>query len=178
MKYLFYKTQCDPSTKCQNKLPSDLSVEYWQPSMRSMIPPTIGFDWKQKVWGLLAPVVPGGKSYGLLLIRELITGRVVHQASIVPRFLRSSFMGKEDLQLSVHTLPDYRGLGLATYSILYILAMDKYKYRKCWYVCAECNIKSIRVAEKCEFKLHGYGVRTKPMGMRIFGRFILVEGAK
>ena len=45
--------------------------------------------------------------------------------------------------------------------------------RTFWYVVDEDNASSIRVAEKAGFRLVGSGLRTKRLGLRVLGRFVL-----
>jgi RimJ/RimL family protein N-acetyltransferase len=85
-------------------------------------------------------------------------------------------MGKNDLQVGdTWTRPGYRGQGLATFAIHKIVEKLRRADRAFWYVVQEDNTSSIRVVEKAGFKLIGKGVKTKRMGLSLFGSYIIKE---
>ena len=61
----------------------------------------------------------------------------------------------ESLEIYVETLPEYRGVGLATDAVYTLVKAILEKGKAVRYICAKNNFASVRVAEKCGFAKTG-----------------------
>jgi RimJ/RimL family protein N-acetyltransferase len=99
---------------------------------------------------------------------------LVHHSFVFPKFFRYPFMNSIDLQIgNTWTHPDHRCKGLACYAIQKIVNTISKPGRRFWYVVEKNNYPSIRVIEKCHFKLIGEGIRSKCCNLRLLGAFII-----
>lgn len=114
------------------------------------------------------------QDYGVVLIWE--GDRPVHRTVVLPRYFRSPFMGREDLQVAM-TWTDRRcrGRGLALAAARKAMADARVGTRKLWYMVAANNKPSIRVAEKAGFRLYGTGSRQPRFGFKFLGAYSLDE---
>jgi RimJ/RimL family protein N-acetyltransferase len=88
-------------------------------------------------------------------------------------------MKPTDLQIGdTFTELDYRGKGFAERTLRDIVRRLSKPGVTLWYVVAEENAASIRVAEKCGFELLGRGNRVKRLGLRILGSYVMDEAEK
>jgi RimJ/RimL family protein N-acetyltransferase len=83
-------------------------------------------------------------------------------------------MNKDDLMIgSVWTDPQFRGRGLAAYAIQGIVRLKSKPGRFLWYITRKANLPSIRAAEKGGLVKVGEGTRTRRLGLRILGSFVM-----
>jgi len=99
---------------------------------------------------------------------------MVHRSCVIPGFYRYPFMQKNDVQVGyVWTREDHRGKGLAEFALKTIVSEYVPTGSGVWYLTYKDNFQSIRVAEKAGFSLVGTGMRTRPLGLYVAGRFVL-----
>ncbi|MDA9282325.1 GNAT family N-acetyltransferase [Pseudomonadales bacterium] len=86
---------------------------------------------------------------------------------------RFSFMAENDKQFgNVAVLQKYRGRNIAFGMMLY--GLDKIYAENYWYLVAESNHVSVRVAEKSGFSLVGYGCKVQKDGSMLgLGKYVL-----
>ena len=170
--YFFYKRINRQERQLKKELPSGLVSNWWTPSFSSLAAPGIG--WSAKAIGLtaLSLLTSKRKSYGSLLIAN-DAGVIVHRTSALTKTPHFPFMEWGDLQFGTWTHPDYRCQGLAEFGLNYVLASEKSYNQTFWYIVRKANAPSIRVAEKCDFEKYAEGHRTKPLGISLFGSFVI-----
>lgn len=77
-------------------------------------------------------------------------------------------MGKADFQIGpCYTVPEFRGKGLYTNTLLYIISQNEYKKSSFWMIVDENNGASIRGIEKAGFLKIGKVKKTK-----LFKRYV------
>jgi RimJ/RimL family protein N-acetyltransferase len=155
-------------------LPSGLTLERWRPSLGQWLPsgfPAIPF----LVWTLFHFLrVFATREYGLVLIRQ--GARIVHRTCILPGHYKFPFMGPGDLQTAgIWTDPALRGAGLGLVAMGECLRWLEDSRCTLWYVVRDDNLASLRLAEKCGFRLVGVGLRTRRLGSHKFGVFQIRE---
>jgi RimJ/RimL family protein N-acetyltransferase len=97
----------------------------------------------------------------------------VHYSGFTPRYWRFPFLADRDLQIGdTWTDPRHRGKGLAGYALGEILDMKEMRGRAFWYVVSDSNPRSIRVAERADFKLASVGDFHKRWGINLLGAYI------
>ena len=86
---------------------------------------------------------------------------------------RFSFMSSNEKQFgNVAVLQEYRGRNIAYGMMLY--GLDKIRAENYWYLVAENNLVSVRVAEKSGFSLVGYGCKVRKGGSMLdIGKYVL-----
>jgi hypothetical protein len=171
--FLFYKAFSHPG-RPQAWAEPGYSCELWRPSLGALTPaglPFLPFG----VWWLFHHLrLFSNRGYALFLIRH--HGEVVHRSVVTPGYLRFPFMRKRDLQVGdLLTEPGERGKGLAVYALRAILSSDDVADRPYWYVVERNNVASIRAAEKAGFQLVGEGTRTKRLGWRALGSYVVLK---
>jgi RimJ/RimL family protein N-acetyltransferase len=152
-------------------LPPGLSRAVWRPSWRRVRPLGVkGTPWV--VWWCLHQLrLFGNREYSVVLVRDA-TGQVVHRASVFPPYLRFPFMAKEDVQLGdLWTAPQWRGKGLASSSLRYLVAERRTSGRCFWYLTAPTNAASVRVAQRAGFRFVATGSRESRWGLSALGAF-------
>lgn len=101
---------------------------------------------------------------------------LVHRSVVFPPYFRFPFMKKDDLQIGdTWTHPKYRNRGLAAFTLQKIVETFDRPGRTFWYVVEQENSASVRVAEKAGFLLLGKGDRTKRLGIRLLGSFVIQQ---
>jgi RimJ/RimL family protein N-acetyltransferase len=101
-------------------------------------------------------------------------GRLLHRLIVTPRWRRFPFMAEGDLQLgAIWTAPEARRTGLAAMTIREAHRRHAAPGRRFWYLADDGNPASIGLAEACGYRLVGAGVRTRPLGARSLGRFVM-----
>lgn len=101
-------------------------------------------------------------------------GRLVHRLVVTPRWFRFPFMGDYDLQIgALWTDPQFRRRGLATTAIGEAHRRHAAPGRSLWCLAHSDNPASIRLAESCGYRVVGRGRRTRPLGVRALGRYVM-----
>lgn len=150
----------------------EYSWELWRPSLSALTPGGLSLL-PFGVWWILHHLrIFSNRGYAVFLIR--CHGEVVHRSVVTPGYFRFPFMRKMDLQVGdTFTAPRERGKGLAVFALHAILSSDDIVDRPYWYVVEKVNLASIRAAEKAGFQLAGEGVRTKRLGLRALGSYMV-----
>ncbi len=151
-------------------LPDSFVIRTWCPA-RQGFPPTGSRRALNLAWWLMARA-------GLFARHDFTEfalwheGRIVHRLIVTPRWYRFPFMAAADLQIGgLWTAPDLRRQGFA--SAMVAEACRRFGASRLWFVVEADNRASIRLAEACGFVMQGRGRRTKPLGLRGVGRFLL-----
>jgi RimJ/RimL family protein N-acetyltransferase len=106
-------------------------------------------------------------------------GACVQRTLLMPRYFRFPFMGPNDLQCGgIWTDPLQRGRGLAKMGVAAAVARAWRPGRRIWYLTKTTNVASCRLAESVGFVPVGHGVRTRPLGLGILGRFLMTSQRK
>lgn len=165
----FYSNIALPS-RAEQDPPAGFCCTMWQ-CVGIRLKPTgfQAFPWI--IWGFCHHArIFRGRDYRVLVLRH--EAEVVHRAAQFPPYFRFPFMEVGDLQIGdVWTAPACRGMGLATWSLSHILRL--HPGRRIWYLTHSSNETSRALAEQCGFQWVGDGHRTRPLGVRAFGRFVL-----
>jgi GNAT superfamily N-acetyltransferase len=158
---------------CWRQLPPGYAIEVWQPGMGRIVPPTLGL--KFALWWLLHWLrLFNNRNYSVLLIRW--NGRLVHRTCLIPKYFRWPFMADGDLQVSsTWTHPEHRCRGLATYALQFAASEWAKDGRKLWYVTHDDNAPSLAVCRNIGFLLLDQAIRTERLGLRIFGKMVLLN---
>jgi RimJ/RimL family protein N-acetyltransferase len=173
--FLFYKAFSRPG-RPQALPEADYSCEFWRPSLGDLTPAGLSLL-PFGVWWLFHHLrIFSNRDYALFLIRR--HGEVVHRSVVTPGYFRFPFMRKNDLQVGdTLTVPEQRGKGLAVFALQAILSSDDFAGRSYWYVVERDNVASIRAAEKAGFQFAGKGTRTKRLGLRALGSYVVSREA-
>jgi len=155
-----------------NKLPVNYSFVLWKPSLRNIVPKGLQL-FPFAVWWIFHHTrIFRNRDYSLALIYDGDT--LIHRSGIFPPYFRFPFMSQNDLQIGdTWTHPDYRGQGLATYTVLRIIDEYLTSHRCLWYLVSSNNKASIRVIEKSGFQMVAYGKRKKRFGLSILGAYTI-----
>jgi GNAT superfamily N-acetyltransferase len=98
----------------------------------------------------------------------------VHRLVVTPRWHRFPFMAPGDLQVgALWTHPAWRRSGLARLAIDRAHRLFPAPGRRFWYVADSANAASLELAATCGYRFVGEGIRTKPLGFSVLGRFEL-----
>ncbi|MGD0499861.1 MAG: GNAT family N-acetyltransferase [Bryobacteraceae bacterium] len=149
------------------------AVEFWKPTLARPI-----------VHGYFAPSLMGSlfhwfrifrnREYSILVIRH--NGRLVHRSCLIPKFFRWPFMSDGDVQVgSTWTDPDYQCRGLATFGLQQLVALCGANGRTVWYTAEDSNAAAIAVCMKCAFRQVATAIRVNRLGVRLLGRFCLLD---
>lgn len=173
-KHLVLRREHTRPTSTDFALPEGFTIVSWQPTLLHAVPSSIVSRWK---FGLLATMffmLGRGGSYRVYTVFAP-DGSVAHYSVVHPKYFRFPFMAEGDLQIGgLWTEPRYRGLGLATYAVQAILRAETSPNRVYWYVVADDNPPSIRVAEKNGFTMYGFAARVRRFG-GLLARFEILD---
>jgi lipopolysaccharide/colanic/teichoic acid biosynthesis glycosyltransferase/RimJ/RimL family protein N-acetyltransferase len=171
--YVFYRSP-ETGNGPRASLDKDLRWEVWKPSLRSLWPKgmkTGRLLWFAR-WLMHYLHVFATREYSMFLIRN--GERIVHRSVITPKYFGRPSMNKEDLGIGcVWTEPEYRGRGLGTYAIQEIIRLMSKPGRFFWYITRKGNFSSIAAAEHAGLLRVGIGTRTRRLGLRILGAFVM-----
>lgn len=170
--YQIYMRGSENDASAQLSSPN-FSFNFWRPGVRAMVPP--GMSAKFGFWWLFHFLrVFKSKDYSVLFV--LKGGKIVHRSCVVPAYFRWPFMSADDLQISsTWTATEYRGHGLATIALQYIVREKGKQNRRFWYVTREDNPASISVCKKAGFNLFSNAARETFFGSRLLGRLSLTN---
>jgi ubiquinone/menaquinone biosynthesis C-methylase UbiE len=109
------------------------------------------------------------------IVKICHAGRVVHRSCVRPRYFRWPFMGEDDLRISsTWTHAEFRGKGLATIALAYIVRTMAAPRRRFWYVSKDSNVESVRVCRRVGFDLIAYAQRLASLSSRSPGQLSAV----
>lgn len=175
MLYSFYAQSLDPNLAPSfEPLDGRYTSVLWQPALGSLVPrgvPKVPFAvW----WCFHYSHTFSNRDYAVFVVYD--GNRVIHRSGIFPGYFRFPFMSKDDLQIGdTWTAPEYRGQGLASSAIRTITNAYRKAGRSFWYVVDQDNLASIRVIEKTGFVKVGEGIRTKRLGSRALGAYVIQQ---
>lgn len=167
----FYRHDAGDPLLCSPDVPEGYDVADWMPSRDGFPPAELGFA--ARIWWLFDRLgVFANRHCGILVIS--CKGEPAHRSLVTPRWYRFAMMAPDDLQIgATWTHPAHRGKGLAGAAVALIDERWNGKFTRMWYVVDAANLASVRVIERCGFRLAGSGRRTRPLGLAAIGRFIL-----
>jgi RimJ/RimL family protein N-acetyltransferase len=155
------------------ELPAGYRAVLWRPTLRQPLPPVVLSPARVAWTALHVAHVFANREYGQLLIFH--GDAVVHRSAIFPGFARFRFMAPADLQIGdTWTDPAHRGRGLAAAAIREVLCRCAAPERTFWYLTEITNTASIRAAERAGLRRSYESVRTRRLGLRLLGEFVLV----
>ena len=169
MRYLFFTRPMLPFGPAA-ALPDRCTLEEWRPSLGRARPPDLPVV-PFLVWGLFHFLgIFASGDYTLFLVRR--DGVLVHRTCIFPRHYKFPFMAAGDLQAAaIWTAPELRGCGLGRTVLQEVLQRLADPARTLWYLVRDDNHPSIRLAEKCGFRLLGQGGLRSRLGLHQLGIF-------
>ncbi len=174
--YLFYRR--DFPVEERTPLPAQYWWTMWRPAWGDPWPRE-GKDLGTRAKFLFRTVVYflglfAGEECGALLI--LRDQHLAHYSQFSSRYWRFPGMRGDDLQIGdTWTDPADRGRGLASFALEKVIAAHYRPGRNFWYVVGSANAPSIRVVEKAGFALVGTGSWVKPLGIKLFGSYVMKE---
>lgn len=177
MSYFFYAHNAG-AKPLQDPAPLDghYSCVLWQPAISSLVPAGISMTPFAAWWAFHYLRLFSNRDYAMLVIFD--GDQVVHRSGVFPGYFRFPFMAKDDLQIGdTWTLPECRGRGLAAFAIQKILSACWKPGRRFWYVVEQGNAASIHVVEKTGFVKIGAGTRTKRLGLRALGAYVIQQSS-
>jgi RimJ/RimL family protein N-acetyltransferase len=168
--YLVYSTE----GRLKATAPHDSDIHYtiWRPSLTRIRVPTL--DWKTSLlfWLCHQFRLFRSREYAVILVQ--CGSKIIHRTCLLPTFWRWPFMDRNDLQVSaVWTDPAYRTRGIATSVSLQAISTFARSDRRFWYITRSENYASIRVCTKAGFQLMGTAHRTRLLGLRLLGQFVV-----
>jgi RimJ/RimL family protein N-acetyltransferase len=103
----------------------------------------------------------------------------VHRTLLIPGFFRFPFMAANDIQCGdIWTLPAERGKGLALVGLSVAIRRAWQPGRRIWYLTDESNKASNQLARRAGFLLLGNGRRTRRLGLKLLGEFVVTTVAQ
>lgn len=168
----FYRFPAEALLPALPPCPPELMAEIWRPTAGSWLPPGVSAH-PFLVWTLFHRLrLFANRDYAVVLLRE--RGTIVHRSCLFPGYFRFPFMRPADLQVGdTWTAPSCRGRGLAVFGLLLAVREARRNGSAVWYLCGDDNPASARVAEKAGFARVGSGRRTRRLGLRALGAFVL-----
>ena len=152
---------------------NDYSFKQWQPSFIKLFPKGLNIFpfiiwWIMHHTGFFC-----NDEYSILLIYH--KNKIVHRSCIFPAFFRFPFIKKKDLQIGdIWTHPNFRGKGLATYTLNKIV-MDYKESYFLWYLTTKDNIASIKLAKSVGFEKHGEGAKMCRFRLKMLGYYKIIK---
>lgn len=150
-KYFFYLGRVNNIVPVNTSLAQYYSFEIWKPGIFRMNPgggiriKVFLFWWLRWLFNL--------SDYSVFKV--YYDGKVIHRTLILPKYFKSPFMKKDDLQIyGVWTDGSHRGKGIASFAIKKIIELYKNEGRRFWYVVREENVVSRRLIEKFGFAVY------------------------
>lgn len=162
-KYIFYCGESNKAILPSNNLDKDYVFKIWRPKIYRIAPK--GSDKEMFFWCFVWWIfhylrVFKNSNYSIFIIYSNITKEIAHYSVVMPRYFRSSFMGKDDLQIGpIGTSEKHRRKGLASYGIEKIIEFYRNKNIRFWYLVREENIPSRKCIENFGFTIYGEGTK-------------------
>lgn len=156
----------------QSELVPGLDIGWWRPDVDGL--PKRGSRSVANLlwWALAVSRIFSRGGFCELTIRS--QGKLLHRLLVTPRWYRFPFMGARDLQIgSVWTAPDARQQGLARMAIAEAHRRFAGEPVAFWYVTDAANRTSAAVAEACGYELVAIGRRSRRLGSRLLGQFVI-----
>lgn len=172
---LFYRIDCDQSSPPAVPSLAEIATEIWRPSNAGHAPNCGLSNLSRMAWLALHWLdLLGNRDYAILWLHR--NGVCVHRTMLIPPFFRFPFMAPGDLQCgNIWTEPAERGRGLAVAGVSTAVRYAWRSGRRIWYLTEADNEASQRLARRTGFCLVGHGERTRLLGMRLFGQFVVTS---
>jgi GNAT superfamily N-acetyltransferase len=147
-------------------------ISDWRPA-RDGAPPTAIATSANRIWQVFDRIgLFANRGCGVLMISD--GDMMVHHSLITPRWFRFPAMAADDLQIgATWTAPEHRGRGLAAAAVHAIHRRWAGQFARMWYLCEDDNAASIKVIERCGYRLIGTGARTSRLGLSALGQFVI-----
>ncbi len=169
-KYIFYCEKPSEINSVVKSLPKGYSFKIWTPKIYRIAPRGLHKKAFFIYWFLYYLGFFVKRDYKIFTVYCDKKKELAHYSVILPKFFRTRFMGKEDLQIGpIGTNSKHRRKGLANYTIGRILEFYREKDFNFWYVVRKENKISRHVIEKIGFQKYGEGFKRK----KIFRTFII-----
>ena len=153
-------------------LESAYTCSWWRPSAGTIRPEGQAGNRFWVWWLFHHGRIFKNQAYTIYVIQK--GRRLVHRSCVFPGFFRFPFIASDDVQVGdIWTDPEHRRKGLASYALHSIVSAPMLRGRKIWYVVAEDNRASIRVAERAGFVRYGEGVRKERFGSGLFAVYVI-----
>jgi hypothetical protein len=169
---LFFRIQRDVVRRGQKTLPTAFSgsIEIWIPTLLQLKPKGFKLVPFGVWWMFHYTHIFKNRAYKIYLLR--MVGSVVHRSCLFPPFFRFPFMCPNDLQIGdIWTAESERQQGLSVVVLNHIL--NDYHNRTIWFLCEAGNMASESLARSVGMELFGVGRRTSPLGIGVFGQFVV-----
>ena len=179
MLYIFYVMQSQDIPYTDESLCQDYSIHSWEPGAARMLVRLLVHDlpMKAKIQFLFFSALHYlrlFRSSGYSIFTVHCGKKVVHYSVVLPKYFLLPFMEEGDVHIGpCWTRDAYRGRGIASYGVWKILESCKGRTDRFWYVSAEGNIGSNRVAERLGFIQYGKGFRAKRLGIEAISPFVI-----
>ena len=167
----FYRSDCG-RREIAARIPPIATFRCWSPGVdglpsRGSRRPANYFWWAlARVGGFAQP------AFAEICVEE--RRRIVHRLIVTPRWYRFPFMGGSDLQIGeVWTSPVARRRQLARAAIAEAHRRFGFSGSAIWYVTDSDNVASSALARSCGYRLVAVGRRTRPLGLALFGRYVI-----
>src|SRR5690348_13217152 len=145
--YLFYVAIAPAPNRCA--LPVGYSGEFWRPALGRIMP--VGMPPGERKQYLLRRMLHAlhlysHREYCVFVVRH--GSQLVHYSGVRPKYWRFPFMSPVDIQIGdTWTDRQHRARGIARFALQEILKKFEAPGRQFWYVVADSNVSSIKVAE-------------------------------
>jgi len=173
-KYIFYKLALKKDMEYISKQDIDPKYLYylWKPRSIFSKPPGLP-KFPFLIWSIIYFKKNLYSNYGYKVSLILSNNKCINYCVILPFHFKFPFMGLNDFQIGpVWTHPNYRGKGLARFSIGRIIELySKEEATSFWYITRAENLDSIRLAESLGFEKIGEGERLSPFGIYKIRKF-------
>jgi RimJ/RimL family protein N-acetyltransferase len=175
---LFFRIDCDSVPPPIRRCPTGTTIEIWRPAGLALAPACSLSPLSRMAWWAFHHLrIFGNRDHAVVWLRRDNT--CVHRTLLIPSFFRFPFMASSDLQCSdIWTAPNERGRGLAAAGVAAALRHGWKPGRRIWYLTEAGNEPSCRLARNLGFSLVGCGQRTRPLGLRVFGQFLMTTSEK
>lgn len=170
MKCLLYRMEYNDFTEFDLHLPNEYSYTIWKPSLFRIKPkglPLFPFF----IWWLFHCLrIFSNREYSVFLIYR--GSKISHYSGIFPGLFRFPFMGRNDLTIGGSwTNVEDRGKGLYGFMLYKSVEIMRSQGRKFWTIIEEENIPVVKGHTKLKYKLYGYVIRTRRLGLKILGDY-------
>ena len=168
----FYRRSGDAAIGKPPRWPKGCELRSWRPAYDG--PPPRGPHFRENlVWFAFDQLgLFGSRAFEELQVWR--DGRLAHRLIVTPRWFRFPFMGRDDLQIgALWTDPQARRLGLARAAIAEAHRRHAAQAGGFWYVADDANPASAGLAEACGYRRVGVGRRTRRLGLRVLGQFVM-----
>lgn len=173
----FYRYDSEEAAGPAPSLPTSVVLRCWRPDSDGY-PPRGRRSISNMFWWALTRI-GGFARGGFTELRVERQGKLLHRLIVTPAWYRFPFMTNGDLQIGdVWTLPDGRRQQLARAAIIEAHHRFGRAGRRFWYVTDATNVASGALARSCGYRLVATGRRTRRLGLRIFGQYVVAHSVQ